>query len=44
MAGKREMTYVWAWGVALEEGLDGFVLFVELCEIGDKIFNNIGVG
>ena len=40
---KREMTYVGAWGVTLEEGLDGLVLFVELGKIGDKIFDNIGV-
>ena len=44
MAEERKMTYVWAWGVALEEGLDGLVLFVELSKIGDEIFDNVGVG
>ena len=44
MVGEREMTYIWAWGVALEEGLDGFVLFVELGKIGDEIFDDVGVG
>ena len=39
----REMTYVWAFSVALEEGLDGFILFVELGKIRDEIFDNVGV-
>ena len=38
------MTYVWAFGVALEEGLDGFILFVELGKIWDEVFDNVGVG
>ncbi len=38
------MTYVWAWCVALEEGLNGFVLFVELSKIGDKVFDDVGMG
>lgn len=42
--GEREMTYIWAFGVALEERLDRFVLFVELSKIGDEIFDNVGVG
>ena len=41
--GERRMTYVWTFGVALEEGLDGFVLFVELGKIRDEVFNNVGV-
>lgn len=44
MTGKRKMTYVWAFGVALEEGFYGFVLFVELGKIGNEIFDDIGVG
>lgn len=31
-------------GGALEEGLDGFVLFVELGEVGDEVFDDVGVG
>ena len=42
--GERVMTYIWAWGVALEEGLDGFVLFIELGKIGDEIFDDVGMG
>ena len=38
------MTYVWAFGVALEEGLDRFILFVELGKIGDEVFDDVGVG
>jgi len=28
----------------LEVGLDGFVLFVELGEVGDDVFDDVGVG
>ena len=28
----------------LEEGFDGFVLFVELGEVGDEVFDDVGVG
>jgi hypothetical protein len=31
------------FGVALEIGLDGFILFVEVGEIWDEIFDNVGV-
>lgn len=30
--------------VSLEVGLDGFVLLVEVSEVGDEVFNNVGVG
>ena len=32
------------FGFALQVGLDGFVLFVELSEIGDEVFDDIGMG
>ena len=38
------MTYVWAFGVALEEGLYGFILLVELGKIGNEIFDDVSVG
>ena len=31
-------------GGALEVGFDGFVLFVELGEVGDEVFDDVGVG
>lgn len=37
-------TYIFGFGLALEVGFDGFVLFVELGEVGDEIFDDIGVG
>ena len=41
---KRTMTYIWALGVALKEGFYGFILFVELSEIGHEIFDDVSVG
>ncbi len=35
---------VGGFGISLEVGLDGFVLLVEVSEIGDEVFNNVGVG
>jgi len=35
--------YIWWWGVALEVGLDGSVLLVEVCKIGDEILDDVGV-
>lgn len=37
-------TYIFGLGVALEVGLDGFVLLVELGQIWDEIFDDVGVG
>ncbi len=36
--------YVFCFGVALEIGLDGLVLLVELGEVWDEIFDDVGVG
>lgn len=36
--------YVGRRGVALQERLDGFVLLVELGEVGHEIFDDVGVG
>lgn len=35
---------VGAFGFALQIGLDGLVLFVELGEVGDEVFDDVGVG
>jgi len=35
---------VGGFGISLEVGLDGFVLLVEVSEVGDEVFNNVGVG
>ena len=40
----RKMTYVFGFGVALKKRFDGFVLFVELSQIGDEVFDDVGVG
>jgi hypothetical protein len=35
---------VWSRGGLLEVGLDGFVLLVELGEVGNDVFDDVGVG
>ena len=40
--GGRE-TYVFRFSLALEVRLDGFILFVELSEVRDKIFDDVGM-
>lgn len=35
---------VFGLGLALEVGLDGFVLFVELGQVGDEVLDDVGVG
>lgn len=35
---------VGGFGVSLEVGLDGFVLLVEVSEVGDEVFDDVGVG
>ncbi len=42
-SGAKGMTYIFGLGLALEVGLDGFVLLVELRQIWDEIFDNVGV-
>ena len=37
-------TNIFGFGFALEEGFDGFVLLIELGEIWDKVFDDVGVG
>jgi len=37
------VTYVFGLGIALEVGFDGFVLFVELSQIWNEVFHNVGV-
>lgn len=37
------MTYVFGCGVALEVGLDGLVLLVELGQVGNKVLDDVGV-
>lgn len=41
--GERESADILGFCLALEEGFDGFVLFVELGQVGDKIFDDVGV-
>ena len=40
----KEVTYVFGLGFALEVGFYGFVLFVELSEVGNEVFDDVGVG
>ena len=40
---QQEDSYVWWWRVSLEVGLDGFVLFVELRQVGNEVFDDVGV-
>lgn len=35
--------YVWWWRVALQVGLDGTILLVEVCEVGHEVFDDVGV-
>ena len=35
------ITYIWCFGVSLEEWLDGFVLLVEKSQVGYEILDNI---
>lgn len=37
-------TYIFGFSVALQVWLDGFILLVELGQVWDKIFDNVGVG
>lgn len=39
-----EEAYVGCGGVALEIGLDGLVLLVELGQVGDEVLDDVGVG
>ena len=41
--GRQHITYVLRNGVALEVGLDGLVLLVELGQIRDKVLDDVGV-
>ena len=41
--GDGMVTYIWRWRVTLEVGLDGFVLFVELCQVWHEVFDDVGV-
>ena len=36
-------TYVGGFGCALEVWFDGFILFVELGEVRDEVFDDVGV-
>ena len=36
-------TYVFGFGLALKEGFDGFVLLVELGEVGDEVLDDVSV-
>lgn len=38
------VTYIFGLGFALEVWLDGFVLLVELGQVGDEIFDDVSVG
>lgn len=40
----RLETYVFGFGIALEIRFNGFVLFVKLSKVGDKIFDHVGMG
>ena len=40
---RKEETYVFRFGLALEVGFDGFVLFVELSQVRNKVFDDVGV-
>jgi hypothetical protein len=40
----KEKTHILGSGLALQEGLDGLVLLVELGKIGDEILDDVGVG
>ena len=46
VAGEEERmgTYVFALCFALQVGLDGFVLFVELCQVWNEVLDDVGVG
>ncbi len=35
---------VGGFGISLEVRLDGFVLFVKMGEVGDEVFDDVGVG
>lgn len=37
-------SYVFSFGVTLEVGFNGFVLFVELGQVGHEVFDDVGVG
>lgn len=38
------LSYIRRGGVALQEGLDGLVLLVELGKVGDEVLDDVGVG
>ena len=40
---KESKTYIFGFGLTLEIRFDGFVLFVELGEVRDEVFDDIGV-
>ena len=37
-------TYIFSLGVALQVGLDGLVLLVELGQVWNEVFDDVGVG
>ncbi len=39
-----EKTNIFGFGLALEVGLDGFILLVELSKVWDEIFDDVCVG
>lgn len=41
---RKIVTYIFGLGLALEVWLDGFVLLIELGQVRDKIFDDVGVG
>jgi hypothetical protein len=41
--GEKRITYVLGYGVALEVGLDGLVLLVELGQVGHEVLDDVGV-
>jgi len=41
--GKGCLSYVFWWSVALQVGLDGLVLLVELGEVGHEVLDDVGV-
>jgi hypothetical protein len=40
---RRGVTYVFGFGLTLEVRFDGFVLFVELGQVWDEVFYDVGV-